>query len=137
MLFAEDQKAYYKYKDLMRIARDNVFQRNGLYVENVIYHNNTLAFEFACTPEKKKYEARQGVNELALLKASFKFQWTNKRGDVLYSTVIDQVLNYLQPSPVMFKLPHITGAYTFWATLLLDGKVLCVFKQSIDTFELL
>lgn len=137
MLFAENQKAYYKYKDLVRIARDNVFQRNGLYVENVNYHNNTLAFEFACTPEKKKYEDRQGINELAPLKASFKFQWTNRQGTILYSTVIDQLLNYLRPYPVMFKLPSVTGAYTFWATLLLDGKVLCVFNQSIDPYELL
>ena len=137
MLFAEDQKAYYKYKDLVRIARDNVFQRNGLYVENVNYHNNTLAFEFACTPEKKKYEVRQNVNEFAPIKANFKFQWTNRQGAILYSTVIDQSLDYLQPHPVMFKLPSVTGANTFWVTLFLDGKILCVFKQSIDSYELL
>ena len=137
MLFAEDMKAYYKYKDLIRIARYDVFQRNGLYVENVNYHNNTLAFEFACTPEKKKYEARKKVDKLTPLTASFKFQWTNKQGIVLYSTINDQFIDYIRPCSITFKLPSVTGACTFWATLHLDSKILCVFKHTIDPYELI
>ena len=136
LLFEEDRKAYFRYKGLVRIARDNVFQRNGIYVENVNYYNNTLAFEFACTPEKEKYDACQGITELAPVKASFNFQWINKQGVILYSTVYDQFIDYLHPYPVTFKLPSVTGAYTFRATLLFDSRMLCVFKRTIDPYEL-
>lgn len=39
MLYSEDQKAYYKYKGLIRVAREKAFQRNGLFVDNVVNGN--------------------------------------------------------------------------------------------------
>ena len=137
LLYDEDQRAYFRYKDYVRVATDHVFQRNGLYVENAVYHDNTLAFEFACTPEKKQYENRYPRNELSPIQACYRFQWANKKGQILYSTMIDQELDYLQPKPVMFKLPPVAGAHRLGVILSFEGNTICVFRQSIDPFEML
>lgn len=137
LLYDEDRKAYLKYRSLVRIARRDVFQRNGLYVEHVNFNDNTLAFEFARTYEKKKYEERYKRGELEPVRASYRLQWMNTAGVVIYSTAVDRPLDYEQPQPVLLRLPSITDASSLRATLLLDGKTVCVTRHAIDSFELL
>lgn len=141
LLYDENRAACFQYRSLVRIARRDVFQRNGLYVEHVNFNDNTLAFEFARTYEKKKYDEslkrRYALDRLEPVRASYRLQWTDRTGSVLYSAALDRPLDYEQPQPVLLKLPPITGASSLKATLLLDGKTVCVTRHAMDSFELL
>lgn len=137
LLYSKDQKAYYKYKGFIRVAREKVFQRNGLFVDNVVYHQDTIAFEFACTPEKKNFEFRKSASNLSPIKATYEFRWLNRQGTMIGLKTVDDQLDYMNPRPVMFKLPQLSGAYALTVTLMFDGKIVCVSRQSIDTLEML
>lgn len=137
LLSSQDPKTYFKYKDLIRVAREKVFQRNGLFVDNVVYHEDTIAFEFACTPEKMNYDRRSQHEALSPINASYEFRWMSKQGVTIYSTIIGDSLDYLNPQTIMFKLPKMVNASILRVTLMLESKIVCVFKQSIDTFEMI
>lgn len=138
LLYSKDQKAYFKYKGFIRVAREKIFQRNGLYVDNVVYHQDTIAFEFACTPEKRAFENWKNIQSpLSPIGAHYDFRWINKQETTIYSTFAKDNLDYLKPRTVMFKLPKVLGAHSLIVTLTFDGKIVCVFKQSIDPFEMM
>lgn len=137
MLFVQDSTAYYKYKEVVRVARSNLFYRNGLYVENVNYHDNILAIEFACTPEKTKFESRKKAKNLPFVKTRCIFQWSTKQGRILWSTANDLEVDYLNPGSIMFKLPIIDGASVLSVTMYFEGKIQCVFRQDISPYELI
>lgn len=137
LLFAESKKAYYTYKEYIRIANDQVFQRNGLFVEQVSYHHHQIGFTFSCTPEKRSYDSRTQQKSLSPVHATYQFDWLNKLGSALYSKIIDSSIDYLNPRPIMFKLPHLLNASILFVTLRFDGKIVCVFKQSLDEFEMM
>lgn len=137
LLYSDDRKTYYQYKSFIRVGRDNTFQRNGLYVDNVIYHQDTIAFEYACTHEKRKYDSRYVEGVLSPIKATYTFYWLNKQEEIIYSTVFDNMLDYQNPQNIIFRLPQIAGAYILKVILTFEGKTVCVFKQSINPFEML
>ena len=137
LLYDEDRAAYFKYRSFIRIAHRDVFQRNGLFVEHVNFSGNTLAFEFARTFEKKKYEDRYKRGVLEPVRASYQLQWLNAEDSVLYSTATDRPLDYEQPQQVLLRLPSITDAAFLKATLLLDGKIVCVTRHTLEPFEVL
>ena len=141
LLYNKDPAAYEKYKDHIRVVRGKMFQRNGLYVDNVVYHQSTICFEFACTPEKKKYEQQMKrkfdiEGDIFQIVATYEFQWISTQGEIIYSTVVENALDYLSPRRVVFKLPPIEQAYALQATVRLDGKIICVTKQPIESFEM-
>lgn len=138
ILRSEDQKAYNKYKDRVRVAREHTFQRNGLFVESVICHNDMISFVFALTPQKRLYEQRFSERPLSKLNAVFLFQWINKFGLVLYSTAREVLIDYLRPDPIVFtKLTEVSGASMLKVTMRIDDKIICVSSQPISAFELL
>lgn len=114
-----------------------MFYRNGLFIDTVVYHRNTITFEFACTPEKKDFEFRKAAKNLSPIQATYEFHWLNKQDITIYSTVVEHCLDYLTPRPVMIKLPQIAGAYALAVKMMFDGKLICVFKQPIQMFEML
>lgn len=135
----ESEIAYRKYAELVRVSKDaNVFQRNGLFVESVIFHDDTLSYVFGDTPEKNNYANRYGDHgtELTPLKANFLFEWKKAAKTVLLSTVREVAIPYLRTKPVVFqKFPNISGAKALRVTLTIDEKIINVFEQPLVDFE--
>lgn len=132
-----DLKTFYRYKDYVRVARENTFQRNGLFVESVAFHDRTICFTFADTPEKRRYASRYAKETLSTLRATFLFEWKNTRG-VIQSGLRDVSIDYLNESAVAFRnLPSVAGARTLRVTLRINDQLICVFEQPISEYEVM
>ena len=127
--------AFYRYKDKIRVARSDTFERNGLFVESILYHDNTISCVFSATPEKEKYAKRYARGELDHMEASFLFEWKNSK-ETLKSLVHTLSISYWEKPVAFARLPQIKGAHTLRVTLKIDGQLICVFEHSLTVFEL-
>lgn len=127
--------AFYRYKDKIRIARSDTFERNGLFVESILYHDNTLSCVFSATPEKEKYAKRYARGELDHMEASFLFEWKNSK-ETLKSLAHTLSISYWEKPVAFTRLPQVKGAHTLRVTLKIDGQLICVFEHSLTAFEL-
>lgn len=136
LLRKDEAKTYYRYKDSIRVAREYMFQRNGLFVESAVYHDDIISFAFAQTSDKKKFDRKHASNQLSKLNVFFQFQWTNKKGLVLYSATREVFLDYLSPSSLSFtNLPTIPNAATITVTLRIDDKIICISRHPLIPYE--
>lgn len=127
--------AFYRYKDKIRVARSDTFERNGLFVESILYHDNTLSCVFSATPEKEKYAQRYARGELDYMEASFLFEWKNSK-ETLKSLAHTLSISYWEKPVAFARLPQVKGAHTLRVTLKIDGQLICVFEHSLTAFEL-
>ncbi len=129
-------KTFYRYKDYIRVAKEDTFQRNGLFVESVAFHDRTICFTFADTPEKKRYANRYAKETLSKLRATFLFEWKNTK-EVIQSGLGDVLIDYLDERSVTFQnLPVVPGARTLQVTLKINHQLICVFEQPLSEYEL-
>ncbi|MEM5770105.1 MAG: hypothetical protein AAGU32_17725, partial [Bacillota bacterium] len=112
----------------------------GLFLETVVFNDNVLSFVFADSPQKRKYvdwcESHGILFERTDIRASFLFEWRNKK-ECLYSTMQEIMISYLDTRPVVFNnIPPISLARTLRVILTIEEKVICVFEQSLASYEL-
>lgn len=137
LLKAHDLKTFYRYKDIIRVAKEDTFQRNGLFVESVTFDGQSICFTFANTPEKERYAHRYMTQALTPLRATFLFEWKSAK-DVIQSALRDVSIDYLTAHSVTFRnLPCIPGAKTLRVTLRINEQLICVFEQPISAYELI
>ena len=137
LLKQEDKSAYEKYKERIKIPPHGTFYRNGLFIDNVIYHDNLLSFVFSDTPEKAYYVNKNAKGkEISEVEAMFQFEWINARRTLL-SAVSKVEISYLNTKPVVFKLPEVEHAKTLRVRLSIDDKCICVFEQSLSPYDLI
>lgn len=132
--------AFYRYKDFVRVAKDDTFQRNGLFVDSVSLHGNTISFSFADAPDKRAYaykysQPRDGKYSLDV-KATFLFEW-KKGKKTVYTGSAAVIIDYLSPRTIAFYLrPNTENASSLRVTLRIGGQLLCLFEQSLSPYEL-
>lgn len=135
LLKAYDPTAFYRYKDRIRVARSDTFERNGFFVESVLLYEDIIRFEFAETPQKQKYAARYAPEVLDDMEAVFLFEWKNAK-ETLKSLERTVSIDYRNQKSISFKqLPHVQRARTLRVTLKIDGQLLCVFEHTLAAFE--
>lgn len=127
---------FYRYKDIIRVARSDTFERNGFFVESVLFHNDTVSFVFAETLQKMNYADKYAHGALECMEASFLFEWKNTKETLKFSEQTVS-LDYCNSNSISFeRLPRIQGARILRVTLKIDGHLLCVFEHSLTAFEL-
>lgn len=140
LLKEKDGKAFEKYRNIVRLSGGYAFQRNGLFVENVLAHDRTIVFKFANTLEKKRYVdryvQRYGDVDIEPLRGRFKFDWM-KGGIIITSLERIAAIDYLKAEPVEFRVPHIDNADILKVTFWLEGDLLCLAELPLDDYELL
>lgn len=135
LLKVNNPKAFYRYKDIIRVARSDTFERNGFFVENILFHDDTISFVFAETPQKIKYAKRYAQGQLERMEATFLFEWRNSK-ETLKAVGRTVALDYCKQKSISFeRLPHIQGARLLRVQLTIDGQMICVFEHSLTEFD--
>ncbi len=130
-----DSKAFYRYKDMIRVARSDTFERNGFFVETILFYDDKISFVFAETPQKMQYTNRYKHRDLDPLEATFLFEW-KKAKETIKSSERTVSIDYCKDKSITFeRLPYIQGARKLRVTLKIDSRLICVFEQSLASFE--
>lgn len=121
-------KLYYKYKEKIRIGKDNIFENNGFFISSLNYYNNQLDITFNDSFQKMKYDKRQkqrnGKDELSELNCLFIFKWYDRIGKELNSIRWNHDLRY-DISSISLKFPTINGAKKLTFDFYIEQDFLC------------
>jgi len=136
-----NSKAYHKYKSVIKICRENMFENNGLFIKECQYHAGTISITFFESFHKINYTnramERNSVSKLSPVSGRLELTWINARG-VCYHTAIEPLVDYMNTASIVFKnLPNVPGAKTIQMRFFLEEKLMCFIEQSLETVELI
>ncbi len=108
MLKKANEKMFYKYKSLIKVCKENMFEKNGLFLQDIHYDSGKISFSFANTYKKLQYTSAmmqknkiKGV--LAPVKAVFTFEWRNSK-QTLKKTYVESFVDYQKTDGMVFTL---------------------------------
>lgn len=108
-----NEKLFYKYKPLIKVCKEKMFEKNGLFIQDVHLNGNKISFSFANTYEKQRYTntmlQKNNIDTLDPIKALFTFEWRNAR-QTLKKASIESILDYQKTGGVVFTLPNVDRA---------------------------
>lgn len=141
LLKEKDTKNYYKYKPIIKVCRENMFENNGLYVDDCRYHAGKVSISFSKTYSKANYTIRQKskncIETLAPVDARAEFDWLHSRG-ILHHIETQFKLDYVETPSIAFNnLPDFKEARSIRIKLFLDDKLMCYIEQPLAEIELL
>lgn len=103
LLKYENITEYYRYKSLIKLCREDMFERNGLFVTQCQFHGNTVSFEFSNTYSKVRHSRtamqKSGIATLAPIKARVELLWINNK-TLCYKTATETQIDYLNPKQI-------------------------------------
>lgn len=141
LLKETDSKAFHKYKPMIKICRDNVFENNALFIKDCRYHDGTVSVTFCDSYNKNSYIThamkRYSVTTLQSVTGRLELTWRNARG-VCDQTAIESNIDYRKPSPIVLKnMPVIQSAKSIQIRFFLEDKMMCFMEQPLSEAELI
>lgn len=138
----EGFKFFSKYKNIIKVCKTDMFEKNGLFLDDVTFGINCVSFYFSDTYNKRKYEQTQmpkyNIEKLPPVSAEFKFAWLTGSGGSISEIQFERFIDYQNPVPVAFdKLPEIKDARRLVVSLLIEGKLICYLERPTSEIELL
>lgn len=141
LLKEKNPLAYAKHRDKIKIYRHDIFENNGLYVSECLYHQNTISIAFSDTFKKRQYtekmKKRRDENELRPIRVRIELCWFNTRS-IISRRELSAVLNYEQSLPLSItKLPDVAQAKSIGIKVFFEDRLMCYTIQSLEDFEVL
>lgn len=138
MLKEKDELAYYHYKGIIRVVKNNTYYRNGFFVEQVLFNDGVLSFTFSNGQAKREYAHRYITDDktLQLLTIDFMFEWSNTKKVIARRMQTIQV-DYMDATPIKFRVPSFTGTMKLRVTVSIDNTIICVTEQSLADSEII
>lgn len=121
MLYRQNEKAFYEYKPFIKVCREKMFEKNGLFLQNVQLDKNKISFSFADSYAKRQYakiaiEKNNLTEPLEPLKLVFTFEWRQSK-NLLKQISVESDFDYQEQHGVVFTIPQVARANILSATV--------------------
>lgn len=141
LLFDLDKKAYYKYKDLIKVCKKDMFEKNGLFLDEVYFDFNSISFAFSESYDKKYYENKQlerlDVDVLDPVTIVLSMEWRNTRG-IIFTKHIESTVDYRKPGVLTLKnLPQIPRAKKLSIKVMIEQKLIGYIIFNLEENEII
>lgn len=141
LLKEKNKLAYAKYCDKIKVYNHDVFDNNGLYVSECLYHQNTISISFSDTLSKRKYTGKMkqnlGVDGLKPIKVKIELCWFNSRS-IISRSELEATLNYEIPhSLLVTRLPYPPQSKNIGIKVFFEERLMCYTIQSLEQLEML
>lgn len=134
MLDKQNRKLLLKYGNRIKVySSNNLFQKNGVFLNDIQFTNNILGFLFENNPAKRRYvngyysnPKRNFLNDnkpLSPLKLLFTFEWKNPK-QIIEIKSVEHLVDYVTLESVMFKLPDVENATKLTVTVTCNGDLI-------------
>lgn len=136
MIARKSMGTYRKYRDKIKVCRQNMFQYNGLYISNCIYSENKLSIVFADTYEKRRYtriqKSHNSISQLTPVNCRIILEWYNSMGQVSYTSRAISMIDYERPMPLRLSLPLVEDAKQLAIRLYLEDSLIGFKMQVLE-----
>lgn len=141
LLKYESNTLYGYYKPIIKLCREDMYECNGLFINECQYHDNTVSISFSNTYKKvqhsRKEMSKQGLTTLPPIKARLELLWLNTKS-LLYKTVTETQVDYLNPKSITFtNLPNVPKAKMLQIKFYFEDDLMCLLAQSLSEAELI
>lgn len=128
LLLKTNRKAFYKYQQKIRVCKRDMFEKNGLFLQDIYLDDNDLKIVFAETYAKDKYIRKhltvEEFDSLAPISLLINISWCNAQSSV-YSTSLEIPVDYRNAKPIQIcNLPVNKKASIMEVELKLDGSLI-------------
>lgn len=137
MLRKTNPKQFALYRNLIKVCKQDMFLKNGLFITDCRYYNRGIVIKFADTYNKKYYTSRQkaknSVKKLTPVKLMLTVEWFNARR-IVEQKQISTEIDYEEAKPV--NLNGLIGAKEATSISIkveIDGNTMCYIEQPIDS----
>lgn len=141
LLNRRDQRLFFKYKDIIRVPRTDTFEKNGFFISEIAYHENSLSISFNNTYQKRLYFNRMkevlSVSELEKMPCELRLSWLNAKKTPLFERSAEMNIGYFDESFLVKKIPKIDNARLLSIEFYVEGALLCCIERSLDNSELI
>lgn len=131
LLREKSMKLFEYYRPIIKVCRTDMFENNGLFIENIAYHSGKLGIVFSNSYKKVQYTQRQkkqrGITQLVPLKWKLEIEWyksKNKQWEKIYRSDLSSTLDYDNPDPIYIQLPEILNAKMFKVFFYIENDLL-------------
>lgn len=136
------KERFERFKDIIKVHAEDVFYRNGYYVEDCEYHRDCIIVSFSDTPAKKSYiqsaKGFHGVQTLPLVEACYHLEWLDANDDILKVVRVNSSLDIEKNvSCKLSPIPNVVGAVRLGIKVFIDRKLMCYVIRSLLDSELL
>ena len=122
LLRRENEKLFYKYKPMIKVCREKLFEKNGLFIHDIHLDGNKISFVFVNNYEKQQYTKvmmqKNLVNEIEPVKMLISFEWKTAK-QTLKKESVNLNIDYLKTSGIAFTVPAVEKA------TILNTEVFC------------
>jgi hypothetical protein len=128
LLRRNNPNAFYNYKDLIKVCKEDMFEKNGLFIDSIVYDSNSIIIYFFDSFAKWSYDRKQIKNNNIELPISVKvvvnFEWRNLKS-TLYRAVVTTNKDYLNAGSLKIDdIPQIKGAKKLGVEIKIDNQLL-------------
>lgn len=136
LLKRKDFRTYKKYRDIIKIGKNNMFLYNGLHLQDVSFGPNSIIYAFADTYAKSYYERtqmrRQGIDSLSPISGEFNFKWSDRKDTIIYEKSLVKKIDYLTPGKIIFnQIPEYKDAKQITITFSIEGKLISFIERPL------
>ena len=128
LLRKNNEKLFYKYKPFIKVCKENMFENNGLFLQNMQLDNNKISITFSDTYQKRNYIERMmqkyNIDYLDNLKMYFSFEWKNSKQTLLEKKFIEIDFDYQKTEGLVFNVSHIDKATSLCVTVRCGGDLI-------------
>ncbi|MCM1295586.1 MAG: DUF4433 domain-containing protein [Muribaculaceae bacterium] len=137
LLWDKNRKAYYNYRDKIRIGKENMFEKNGLFIDDVLLNKESLAISFADSIAKHKYEEKRitekGIGKLEQLELKIDLEWLDSFDVTLYVDDAKTNIDYQNIGRLLLsKIPKIPKAKQLAIKIYIEDKLINYSKHSVS-----
>lgn len=140
LLYEADKTAYYTYKNKIKICKTKMFERNGLFVDDIRFRESAVNIIFSDTYNKRNYEHKvmtsNWITELKKIPISFTFEWRN-RNAVILTKNIEIDVNYQAPKPIAIKIPVVEKAKSVVIIMTIENRIIARVEHILSESEIL
>ena len=142
LLRDENPLAATKYKSIIKVPKQDVFENNGLFLTDCVYFSNMVTIMFSDAYNGREYIRRMmnryKLTKLKPIRMIVNLEWVNSR-KIIYQETVESHVNVREPGGII----TITGIRSFSQAkkirikVFFEDKLMCYVKQSLEPSEII
>ncbi len=137
----ENTNAYQKYLARIKVCREDLFEKNGLFVSDCQYHSGVISVSFSESSNKTKYTRRMmsknHVTTLSPIRGRLELKWPDAEPGY-HPTAIEVAINYENTNTIQFRnLPEVPSAKSIRIRFFVEESLMCFIELPLKGAELI
>ncbi len=141
LLKRESSDILERYKNIIRVCKENVFFDNGIYINGCEYNNDSIFVNLSDTYESYQYNKREkfkhGLTDLRPIEACICMEWIGEGENVLKKARATIQMDIQNTTELHIRsLPIVPGAIKLGILVFLEKALMCYVIRSLMPSEL-